>query len=61
MNPFALVGEWDYCNLTWKQVAHVNPTFSSDGKRFYFIRATSDNRFEACYLDMSVLTGVSRR
>ena len=56
MEPVALVGKWSYSQVTWDWVAHPNPAFSCDGKRFYFIRATGDDRFEACCFDMGVVT-----
>ncbi|MDQ1296414.1 MAG: hypothetical protein QG611_392 [Bacteroidota bacterium] len=51
--PFALLSEWDNSKITWKWVAHVNPSFSKDGKRAYFIRALNDkDKFEAVYIDL---------
>ncbi len=56
MEPVALIGEWDFWHVTWGWVAHANPAFSCDGKRFYFTRATGEDRFEACSFDMEVIT-----
>jgi len=56
MEPVALVGKWGYSQVTWDWVAHPNPAFSCDGRRFYFTRATGNDRFEACSFDMGVLT-----
>lgn len=56
--PYALLAEWKNKKITWDWVAHVNPSFSSDGKRVYFIRASNtEDRFEAVYVDLSVIKG----
>jgi hypothetical protein len=52
--PAALISEWSNNKITWEWVAHVNPSFSADGKRFYFIRALNNSdKFEAVYVDLS--------
>ena len=54
--PYAKLAEWNNSKVTWKWVAHVNPSFSADGKRAYFIRARDDqDKFEAVMLDMTKL------
>ena len=52
--PVAILAEWKNSKITWKWVAHVNPSFSFDGKRIYFIRASDiEDKFEAVYLEIS--------
>ena len=52
--PYALLSEWNNTKVTWTWVAHANPSFSSDGKRVYFIRASnSEDRFEAVYINLA--------
>ena len=52
--PYALLAEWNNTKITWKWVAHVNPSFSSDGKRAYFIRASnSEDKFEAVFINFA--------
>lgn len=52
--PFALLSEWSNSKITWKWVAHVNPSFSEDGHRAYFIRASNDkDKYDAVYIDLS--------
>ena len=58
MEPVALVGKWKNWHVTWDWVAHPNPAFSYDGKRFYFTRATGGDRFEACCFDMAAMTAL---
>jgi hypothetical protein len=41
--PLALLDEWRNDLVTWRWVAHVNPAFSSDGSRLYYIRAHHDS------------------
>ena len=41
--------------VTWNMRAHVNPTFSRDGKRLYYNRATSETLNEVWYADLSGL------
>lgn len=54
VKPVALLSEWNNSKITWTWVAHVNPSFSSDGKRVYFIRAlNNEDKFEAVCLDLS--------
>jgi len=52
--PYALLAEWKNNKITWEWVAHVNPSFSFDGERLYFVRARDDeDKFEAVYMDMN--------
>jgi len=52
--PVALLAEWTNSKITWDWVAHVNPSFSSDGERAYFIRAVdNEDAFEAVGIDLS--------
>jgi hypothetical protein len=51
--PYALLAEWNNTKITWTWVAHVNPSFSSDGKRAYFIRASNtEDKFEAVSINL---------
>jgi hypothetical protein len=36
----------------WTLSAHVNPSFSRDGKRVYFNRAMADGLSQAYYVDL---------
>jgi hypothetical protein len=52
--PYALLSEWKNTKITWTWVAHVNPSFSTDGERVYFIRASnSEDRYEAVFIDLT--------
>lgn len=52
--PVALLSEWNNSKITWTWVAHVNPSFSTDGKRVYFIRASnSEDRYEAVFINLA--------
>lgn len=52
--PVALISEWKNNKITWSWVAHVDPSFSADGKRAYFIRAVNkEDKFEAVCIDLS--------
>jgi len=54
--PVALLSEWDNAKITWTWVAHVNPSFSADGKRVYFVRApNAEERYEAVFIDLAAL------
>jgi hypothetical protein len=54
--PVALLSEWNNTKTTWTWVAHVNPSFSTDGKRVYFVRASnSEDRYEAVFIDLADL------
>jgi hypothetical protein len=54
--PYALLAEMRNSKITWNWVAHVNPSYSSDGKRAYFIRSSdSENKFEAVCIDFEQL------
>jgi hypothetical protein len=56
--PYALLAQWKNTKITWDWVAHVNPAFSTDGKRVYFIRASNtEDRFEAVCMDLSKING----
>jgi hypothetical protein len=51
--PYALLAEWNNAKITWQWVAHVNPSFSFDGKRAYFIRAiNNEDKFEAVSIQL---------
>jgi hypothetical protein len=51
--PVALLSEWKNSKITWGWVAHVNPSFSADGRRLYFIRASDrEDKFEAVWLEL---------
>ena len=54
--PVALLSEWKNTKITWTWVAHVNPAFSTDGKRVYFIRASNaEDRYEAVFINLADL------
>jgi hypothetical protein len=54
--PYALLAEWKNTKITWNWVAHVNPSFSADGKRTYFNRASStEDKFEAVSINLADL------
>ncbi|GAB2767265.1 hypothetical protein GCM10027275_06960 [Rhabdobacter roseus] len=51
--PYALLAQWKNAKITWQWVAHVNPSFSSDGKRAYFIRASDEeDKFESVSIQL---------
>ena len=51
--PMATLMEHSFDYVTWQLRAHVNPSFSRDGKRVYFLQAVSNEKFRAVYVDMS--------
>ena len=52
--PYALLAEWQNTKITWEWVAHVDPSFSNDGERAYFIRASStEDIFEAVFINFT--------
>jgi hypothetical protein len=52
--PYALLAEWQNAKITWTWVAHVNPSYSSDGDRAYFIRASDqEDKFEAVMINFA--------
>ena len=52
-NPERILSAWKNEKITWWWVAHVNPSFSADGKRLYFIRAVEgQDKFEAVYINL---------
>ena len=52
--PYARLAEWANTKITWTWVAHVNPSFSTDGKRVYFIRASNnEDRYEAVFINLA--------
>lgn len=52
--PVGIVDQWANEKITWWWVAHVNPSFSADGRRLYFIRAVNgEEKFEAATLDLT--------
>ncbi len=54
--PLALLAEWDNGQVVWDWKAHVNPSFSADGKRLYFIRTNDEKAsFEAVSIDIGEL------
>lgn len=51
--PTAILAKWQKAKITWKWKAYVNPSFSSDGERIYFIRAVDgEDKFEAVYINL---------
>ena len=55
VEPTAVIFAHEFAELTWKKRVHVNPSFSRDGRRLYFWRAVSDDRFKAGFVDLSEL------
>lgn len=54
--PIALLAEWNNGEVTWDWKAHVNPSFSSDGERLYFIKVNDQKAsFEAVSIDIAKL------
>jgi hypothetical protein len=54
--PYALLSEWNNTKITWTWVAHVNPSFSTDGKRIYFIQTSNyEDRYEAVFINLAEL------
>lgn len=53
--PIATFGGQNFQNCTWKLQIHPNPTFSRDGKRIYFNHPVSENRTEACFVEIDDL------
>lgn len=57
INPAAVFGGHNFQELTWKKKVHPNPTFSRDGKRIYFNYGVSNDRAQACFVDISSIIG----
>ena len=55
VEPIAVFGGQDFQDCTWKKKVHANPTFSRDGKRIYFNRPVSEDRAEACFVEVEAL------
>ena len=53
--PLATFGGQNFQNCTWALQIHPNPTFSRDGKRIYFNHPVSENRTEACFVEIADL------
>lgn len=53
--PIATFGGQNFQNCTWKLQIHPNPTFSRNGKRIYFNHPVSENRTEACFVEIDEL------
>jgi hypothetical protein len=54
--PIALLAEWENVKITWDMAAHVNPAFSNDGERVYFIKAAdNEDRFYVVCFDLKNL------
>ncbi len=45
----------NFQNCIWKLQIHPNPIFSRDGKRIYFNHPVSENRTEACFVEIDEL------
>jgi hypothetical protein len=59
--PTAILMKHPFKKLTVSQKVHVNPSFSRDGKRVYFFRAVSEERFKASFVDISELIAGGRQ
>lgn len=54
-SPAEIIFTHPYAEITWEKRAHVNPSFSRDGQRLYFNRATSEREFQVASADVSAL------
>jgi hypothetical protein len=52
-NPVATIFNCVYSKMIWDLHAHVNPSFSRDGKRVYYNRAVSEKLKQAYFCDIS--------
>ena len=52
VEPIATFGGQNFQNCIWKKKVHPNPTFSRDGKRIYFNHPVSEDRTEACFVEV---------
>lgn len=57
VEPIATFGGQNFQDCVWKKKVHPNPTFSRDGKRIYFNHPVSEDRTEACFVEMEELIG----
>ena len=53
--PYCYICGQNFQNCTWKLQIHPNPTFSRNGKRIYFNHPVSENRTEACFVEIDDL------
>lgn len=60
--PRGIIDQWTNEKITWWWVAHVNPSFSADGQRLYFIRAVDgEEKFEAAVLDLTAAEIITKK
>jgi hypothetical protein len=50
--PAAILMDHAFAEMTWKKRAHVNPSFSQNGRRVYFFRAVSNDRVKASFVEV---------
>lgn len=55
VEPIAVFGGQDFKHCVWGHKVHGNPTFSRDGKRIYFNHPVSEDRTEACFVELEEL------
>ena len=55
VEPIATFGGQNFQDCIWNKKVHQNPTFSRDGKRIYFNHPTSEDRTEACFVEIDEL------
>jgi len=54
VKPYALLAESNNSKIIWQWVAHLDSSFSADGKRVYFVRAVDNaDKFEAVSIDLT--------
>ena len=52
IEPVAIFGGQNFQECVWNLKVHPNPTFSRDGNRVYFNYPISNNRTEACFVEI---------
>ena len=55
VEPIAVFGGQNFGTCVWGHKVHGNPTFSRDGKRIYFNHPVSEDRTEACFVEIEAL------
>lgn len=53
VTPLLTIPLGHYPNVVWELKAHINPSFSRDGKRIYFNRPVSDGLSQAYSIDIT--------
>ncbi len=55
--PIKTIYTHDFPHIVWETRAHVNPSFSRDGKRLYYNKAVSEDASQTFYYDLTGLVG----